>query len=233
LLFTYLFYFGGARHHGHYFLGLVAACWIASATRSVSGIPELAPARLASSAENGLDSANSARAARLPGARWSWLGRVRRAGADYTHAWRFLGLLAAVHILAGIYAGVLDIRVPFSGSRAAAAHIASHYPPDIPIVADPELPGVPLAALLHRDLYFAQSDRWGSFVIWNNRHQPSSLDRSVAAADRLAQELRRDVLLVLTYPEIPPPRFEHVGHFPGAIMTAESYDVYLLPSVAR
>jgi hypothetical protein len=183
LAFSYLIYIGGIRHHGHYFLLLTAACWMAGANLSGAARPAWAP---------------------------------------------LLAGLAVVQLAVGAFASVMDLRFRFSGSRDTASYIRTHYPPDVLIVADPELPGVPIAAWLERDLFFPQSDRFGSFVVWNNRRLAPNLDRAVAAADRLSSGATRDVLLVTTRPQQPPPRFRHVGHFAGAIVPEETYEVYLL-----
>ena len=182
--FTYIFYFGGIRHQGHYFLVFVASCWIASATPP-------------------------------------------RAGA--ARSWRpVLAALAIVQLAVGTFASVMDMWLPFSGSRETAAYIKHHYPADIPIVVDPDLQGVPVAAWLERDVFLAQSDRWGGFVLWNNQRQRPGLVHAVQAADRLSGQLGRDLLVVVTHRTIPPPRFQHVGHFRSAIVIEETYDVYLL-----
>ena len=71
-----------------------------------------------------------------------------------------------------------------------------------------------------------KSNRFGSFVVWNNQRLPPDLDCAVAAADRLSTAARRDVLLVTTRAQQPPARFRHVGHFAGAIVPEETYEVY-------
>lgn len=141
---------------------------------------------------------------------------------------RFLGLLAAVQLAVGIFASVMDQRLKFSGSRDTAAFIREHYPRETGIVVEPELPGVPVAAWLARDVFFAQSGRLGGFVIWNRQQQAPDFGRSLAAADRLASSSGRAVLLVTTRRDVPPPRFKHVGHFEGQIVREETYDVYLV-----
>jgi hypothetical protein len=144
-------------------------------------------------------------------------------------AWRpLLSGLAIVQLATGSFASVMDFRLTFSGSRDAAAYIRTHYPADIPIVADPDLPGVPIAAWLERDVFFPQSERRGGFVIWNNQRQPPDLGRAVAAADRIAASAGRDVLLVTTHLQAPPPRFRHLGRFEGTIVREETYEVYVL-----
>ena len=148
-------------------------------------------------------------------------------------AWSgLLAVLAAVQLAVGTYASVMDLRLRFSGSRDAAAYIRERYPPDVPLVVDPELPGVPVAAWLARDVFFAQSNRLGGFVLWNDQRQVSNLERAVEAADRLSLNTKRDVLLVTTHPDPPPPRFHHLGHFEGQIVPEETYEVYVLPTGA-
>lgn len=181
LAFSYIVYSGGVRHHGHYFLLFMAACWMMAAS------------------------------------------------ASHSRQWApFLGLLAAVQIAVGGFASAMDVRLKFSGSRDTAAYIREHYPPNTPIVVEPELPGVPLAAWLARDVYFAQSDRFGGFVLWNNQRQAPNFGRAFTAADRLASSSGHAVLLVTTYREAPPSRFKHVGHFSGQIVKEETYDIYVV-----
>ena len=182
LVFSYLIYEGGIRHHGHYFVLMTAGSWMGATTPR----PTL------------------------------------------TGRGPLLAGLAVIQLATGAFASVMDVRLTFSGSRNAASYIRAHYPPDTPIVVDPELHGVPVAAWLERNVYFAQSERYGGFVVWNNRQQPPDLDRAVAAADRLSVAANRDVLLVTTHQRVPPPRFRHVGHFEGAIVKEETYEVYLL-----
>ena len=184
LAFSYLIYTGGIRHHGHYFLLLTAACWMAATATS-------------------------------PGSQSPWRP--------------LLGSLAIIQLAIGTFASVVDFQFTFSGSRDAASYIRAHYPPDVPIVADPDLPGVPIAAWLDREVFFPQSDRSGGFVIWNKQRQSSDLGRAVAAADRLSTAAARDVLFVTNRAQpLPPPRFRHVGHFAGTIVPEETYDVYVL-----
>jgi hypothetical protein len=133
-----------------------------------------------------------------------------------------------VQLAVSVYASVIDYRFPFSGSRDAASFIRTHYPPDIPIVVDPDLPGVPVAAWLERDVFFPQSNRRGGFVIWNNQRLPPDLGRAVDAAERLSNGATRDVLLVTTRDQRPPPRFRHVGRFEGVIVREETYLIYVL-----
>jgi len=163
-----------------------------------------------------------------------WIAAARPAEGQ-TRAWSgMLAILAAVQLAIGGYASMIDLRATFSGSRDAATYIRQHYPADIPIVVDPELPGVPVAAWLRREVFFAQSNRLGGFVLWNREREASSLERAVAAADRLSGSARRDVLLVTTHSATPPPRFQHVGHFEGEIVKEETYEVYVLkPTAAR
>jgi hypothetical protein len=151
------------------------------------------------------------------------------AGSNDRSWWvRFLGLLAAVQFAVGLFASVMDQKLKFSGSRDTAAFIREHYPRDIPIVVEPELPGVPIAAWLARDVFFAQSGRLGGFVIWNTQQRPPDFGRSVETADRLASSSGRPVLLVTTRRDVPPPAFKHVGHFEGQIAREETYDVYVV-----
>jgi len=87
---------------------------------------------------------------------------------------------------------------------------------------------VPLAAWLARDVFFAQSDRFGEFVLWNNQRQPPDFGRALAAADRLAASSGRAVLFATTNRQVPPSRFKHVGHFLGQIVKEETYDLYIV-----
>ena len=182
-LFSYFVFSGGVRHHGHYFVLFVAACWMAAVS-----VPP-------------------------------------RSFRPWRHV---LMALAAIHLAAAGYAAVMEAALPFSGSRAAAAYIANTWPDDVPIVVDPELPGTAFAALSRRQVYFAQSDRWGSFVIWNTRQQLSGPERAVAAADRLSATLGKDVLLILAYDASLPSRFRRVGRFEGKLVRNETFQIYVL-----
>jgi hypothetical protein len=161
-----------------------------------------------------------------------WMAAANMSGTIRPAWGPLLGGLAILQFAIGTFASVMDFRFTFSGSRDTASYIRMHYPPDVPIVADPELPGVPIAAWLERDVFFPQSNRFGSFVVWNKQRLAPDLDRAVAAADRLSTGTGRDVLLLTTRAQQPPARFRHVGHFAGTIVPEETYEVYLLEAVS-
>jgi len=153
LAFLYLKYFGYLRHHGHLFLALVAALWLAA---------------------RGTDKAPP----------FSRLGRG---------AW--VGLLL-IHLAAGLYAGWVDLRRPFSDSREAARFARARRLSDRPLAGHPDHTSSCVALWLEHEMYYPRGDRVGTWVRRDRqRGSPLSLEEALHRVRRRAAELGEPVIL--------------------------------------
>jgi hypothetical protein len=144
------------------------------------------------------------------------------------HGWRraLLRGVLCIHVAAAGWAFAIDWREPFSTSRRAADLVRSSGLGHLPIVGLPDHLTAPLAAWLNKPIYFADSRRWGTFVIWDN-HREEGTPRD------LLQQIGRvgdDVVFVANRPfhlkNVRGVDFTEVGQLPGGIVPSERYYVY-------
>ena len=136
--------------------------------------------------------------------------------------------LWGLHTVIGLSALTLDFGHPFSQTRAAAEYLREHSLDRLPIAALPEDMMSPLCAYLRRPLYYVDTRRSGSFVIWDRR-------RSVGSSkELLAQVLSQGNPVIFVsnrsfrLERVPGIQFETLARFEGAIVPSECYYVYRL-----
>lgn len=141
----------------------------------------------------------------------------------------FLLVLALVHVAAGGWALAMDLKYPFSDSRAAAQYIRAGRLNDLPIVGTRDCIVSPLATYLDRHIYYPEFGGWGS--AWTARYRERYYDPIFAldAARRLADERSGPVLLVLSRP-MPP---GHAGPTVRALRNFESSFLFFDSGLAR
>ncbi|HKH43872.1 MAG TPA: hypothetical protein VKM72_04335 [Thermoanaerobaculia bacterium] len=187
LVFTYVFYFGWLRHHGHHFILAIGCLWLAR--RDEGGEPNR--------------------------------GEPRR---DLLPV-----LWLTVHLIAGLTLWGLDLALPFSNARAVARLLADV---PLPVAAGPDYLGTPVSAYLGRPLYHLETQRPGTFVLWNQeRARPLTAEDICGQLGRLAAADPRGALFVVAYP--PPPchlRMKVVASFQQSLAVDERYLViHVLP----
>jgi len=201
LLFSYVKFFGGVRHHGELFIALLAAFWIAWGCRPPARGPARPPIPVAS---------------RRP----LWR-RVPALGA-------LAGIttLLAVHVYSGAVAGYFAWQVPFAAGGEAGRALRQALHPDDLLVADCEFVTPSLAVSVPgRAFYFPATNRWGTFVIWRRRGAWTTA--GIARAQQLANERRQPVIFITAYrlPRLPAGVSE-LGYYNRAILEMEHFALY-------
>ena len=92
-----------------------------------------------------------------------WIAREDRTGRD-----RLLAVLLAVHVLAGAWLWTADLRHPFSAARDTAAWLKDEK---AFIIGHPDMYATPVAGYLGRPLFYLESRRPGTYVLWNEERQ--------------------------------------------------------------
>lgn len=171
-LFTWLRWPGYLRHHGHFFVVLLGAFWLAAPGAGLH-------------ARGGSTSGGGAAAAPV------------RVGAG------LLLLLALAQAVAGGWALAMDIRYPFSDSRATADYIRGGRLNALPIVGTRDCIVSPLATYLDRSIYYPEFGGWGRS--WTARYRSRYFDPAFAleAARAMADERHGPVLFILSRPMEP------------------------------
>jgi hypothetical protein len=180
--FSYSKYPGSLRHHGHLYLALLVAMWLASSGRQ-SGLP---------------GSADS----------------LRRG-------------LFALQAVAGIWIGAADWMKPFSANRRAAEWIAAGDFGDYLLAGSGSHPVSGVGMYLGRPVYYLKQQRWGTFIVWDNRSRP--FGGSAALFQRAADigDLNAKPVLLILNEELPEQGgFQLQVRFTDSLIRDERFFVY-------
>ncbi len=160
--------------------------------------------------------------------RWGFL----QMAADYCnrHKSTFIGALLAIHLIAGVHASVMEWLYPFSQARNTAIYIKQNQFDNLPIVGYADYPAAAVAGYLGQQIYYANSDRAGSFLIFDGPGTTEASESTMLErAHRLAAEKKSDVLLVLNQGLKTGDRsISKLVEFTGSIVKNEGFYLYLL-----
>lgn len=140
---------------------------------------------------------------------------------------RVLETLLIVHCAVGISVCVVDWWFPFSESENVAEYIKASHMDLMPTIGDSDAAASPIAIRLGREFYYPKSERFGTYIIWDDKRRnwlPQS--EALAKADWLADRSGTDVLLVLNYKLNP--RF--LGGDYGSIVELEEFVDNIAPN---
>lgn len=164
---------------------------------------------------------------------------------------KLISLIIFIGFVAGMVAYSKDLAKPFSMSKATAKFIEEQQLDRLPIIGIPDERVCVLSGYLDRKIYYPQSDRLGSFIIWDSRRerietQDIELNENLDVVkknifkrvDKMTQENQKNVLLVSNSPikfKIPNLKITFIRQFTGDTIGREnSYQLYLLQkSIAR
>jgi len=175
LAFTYAKFLGSPRHYGHLYLVLIMSLWL-----SVYYAPSNLFMRVLT---------------QLP-------KRIRQRLLDaiaFTRRYQkvlFAAILSA-QLIAGIVAYTRNLVVPYSASRATAQFIQKEHLEHLFMVGSPDLVMAPLCGYLQRQIYYPESKKMGSFVLFNNNRMEVSVDEVLRQVRDLLRERQSDILLIL------------------------------------
>jgi len=177
-----------------------------------------------------------------------WLAQRMRGGDPPKLMRIFLSVLFVIQAGAGACLYAADLSRPFSNSKAAAEFLkADEFKDDI-WLGSVDFAAQSITAYVERQVYFAESERFGTFVYWGDEREsflkPPEMGRR--AAD-LARQSGKDVLLILNYepfkiPELGEParvvwiepgvRVTRIKSFQWAIVPSGNYYLFRLQIVA-
>ncbi|MGH7961392.1 MAG: hypothetical protein ACRERD_06140, partial [Candidatus Binatia bacterium] len=141
---------------------------------------------------------------------------------------KIMSLLFAVHTVAGLLAVRGDLLFSFSASQEVARFLTEHHLSDLPMIGSKHYVASAVALHLDRPMYYAESDRVGTYIVWKSGRRPVSPEELLQKAEDLAAQHGQDVVLVLTYDLGPEgDSLRKIGLFNHNIISNERYVVYL------
>jgi len=145
-----------------------------------------------------------------------------------------LTTLFGVHVLAASLAAGLEMLHPFSAARAVAEYLHRQGHDESLLVGHEDNT---VSALLgystQRQIYYPQSQRWGSYIIWNQARLAPITDQGlIESARALPRRPDQAVLLVLNRKLgedlVRGNRLRPLGAFTGTVVRDENYHLYQL-----
>jgi len=114
------------------------------------------------------------------------------------HTNKYLTLILCIHVFAGIFAFSMDLFYPFSGGQEVANFIERQRLNDTLIIGSRDLDVSPLAAFLDRKIYYPESGRFGSFIVWNNRYRKEVGSKTIIRSiNQFVKQKTNTILVVL------------------------------------
>jgi hypothetical protein len=202
LAFSYFRVFGAQRHHGHLFLALLAAVWLARSRLAPwpRRVRRLVPRPLASR-------------------------RLARIAASGLYA------LLVVQVLVAARRFVVDLGRPFSAAAAAASYLRDSVPAGTPLAARPSPATSAVVGMLDRPVYYLDDGEVGSFVIWGpGRLRGTGGGGELERLAPLLPADGSPMVLILNYPLADTVRAgvttRPLTHTPSAVVASEDFYLY-------
>lgn len=143
------------------------------------------------------------------------------------HGQRVAAAFLAFHVIDAAYFCRADWLYPFSRSREAADFIRERGLESLYVVADQDAQVSPVAAYLHKKLYYQRADREGTFIVWDRAWRSWPEQNLLQTARRKAAERGEPVLVVSNYRLTPDDSTEPVTEITGSIVGDEDYYIYV------
>ncbi|MEM9543809.1 MAG: hypothetical protein AAGA60_30530, partial [Cyanobacteria bacterium P01_E01_bin.42] len=147
------------------------------------------------------------------------------------HKKTILTFIMMTQLIAGIVAFTRNIIVPYSASRETASYIKNNNLKDHFIVGSQDSVITPISGYLNRKIYYPESRRIGSFVLYNSQRIDVDLKKVLRQTEHLLHEQRSEILLILNYElDLFPENLEieAIEQFTNSYIYNEKYYLYLV-----
>jgi hypothetical protein len=120
-----------------------------------------------------------------------------------------------------------EIRFAFSSSSAVASYITSHGLLDTVMVGTKHYIASSVALSLNHPIYYAESDRIGTFVVWKAGRRRLAPAQIIEKVEALSRAERRNVLLISSYEFGDSGPLKRLVSFTDNVISDERYILYL------
>jgi hypothetical protein len=144
----------------------------------------------------------------------------------------FLGTMLTLNALAGLYMYTLDVRYPFSQGKQAVALLRAQHLEQLPLLGDTDHLLSTIGGYLDHPMYYVDSDREGTFVIWDSQRKHFGNEERLAKIAAYVTQHQGDCVVAMCQPipasSVPSTiTLTEVGHFTGSIVGLEKYYLYV------
>lgn len=214
ILFTYVKFFGSARHYGHLYIVLIVSLWIASYYPKSNLLLPSPATRI-----NGFEKATKA-----------WLKWVEQ------YKMAFIVVILSAQLVAGIVAFGRDLVIPYSASRATASYIQRQHLEQLFMVGSRDATISPLCGYLNRKIYYPERQGFGSFVLFNSQRKEVDAATVLEQVSQLIQRNHTNALLILNQ-ELNTSRADlsitFLSKFTKSLIFNEKYYLYRVSPVVK
>ncbi len=144
----------------------------------------------------------------------------------------YINTLLCLHVIAAVLMYSADLKYPFSASAEVVGIIEKHSLNNMPIIGSQDLPVSSIAALLDQKIYYPESQRFGTFIKWNERKLVKQPEVVAQTHQLLIQQNIPQALLILdreldrSKVERPDLNIAALYHSRRSIAPDESYHLY-------
>ena len=207
VLFTYLKFLGSARHYGHLYLILMTAFWLTQYYSS----SHLLTQYIFKISENFIPMITR------------WLNWTKK------YKITFLMIILYAQLAAGIVSFSRDIFLPYSASREVAQYIQAKGWQDRFIIGSEDFTIAPISGYLERKIYYPESQKEGSFVLFNQQRKIVNDQEILGQLQKLIQQNPKPLLLILNRKLDASPSgltIEPIKEFTRSFIGNETYYLY-------
>ncbi|BBA79275.1 hypothetical protein RGRSB_0735 [cyanobacterium endosymbiont of Rhopalodia gibberula] len=177
LTFTYLKFLGSQRHYGHLYIILITSLWIKnyySNSKYLVNLFRCIPQKLYKILS-------------------IWLKFVTYKKES------FVMIILCFQLIAGIIAFSRDLLTPYSASRATANFIQRNNLDSMMIAGSEDFTIAPISGYLNKKIYYPESQRLGSYVLFNERRKIIDDEDILTTINQLISnsENKEDIILIL------------------------------------
>ncbi|MCH8902720.1 MAG: hypothetical protein IIA45_02240 [Bacteroidetes bacterium] len=163
---------GQLRHHGQIFMLFIISMWLTAHMTPKVESEKVTPGNILSNLS----------------------------GVIFKYRLKFLLVLFSIHVFAGLYAYRIDLKHPFSQAEQTGKFLSDEKYKDLILVGSNDYAAQAVTAYIDKQIYYPESRRFGTFVIWNQERKEGPGPGIVLNdAFALMQENQKNVMLVMNY----------------------------------
>ncbi|MEM8641848.1 MAG: hypothetical protein AAGG51_23985 [Cyanobacteria bacterium P01_G01_bin.54] len=221
LSFAYLKFAGGLRHYGHLYILLILCLWLAQSDSQASSET---PGTQADPLSRPLADPNQPQMPHIP----ALFKQRNQSFAQKSYPFVF-NIILGLQLIMGLITFTNDFITPYSASKAVARYLQREGLVDHLLVGNPDMVMTPISGYLNQPIYRAETQDWGSYVLFKQGRQDASHTDVLVEVKQLLEMHKQPILLILnrkleqSSKEL---EIEFLEYFPDGVIHDEEYYLY-------